>query len=232
MLKSSRLKSLKIDKDIHELRSLVLTMAGYIEESVDFSVRSLIVRDSSLLKDVDRIENEVNALHKKIDYVCFRLLACQSPVATDLRLILAIIKMNVDLERMGDLVCNNSFAIQEYLSGAPNILVSDIKNMATTVTRMIRVGFDAFMDNDLEKANSLLKLDDAVDEFRNRISKLLIASLSEPMVDRVSSLALLNVVRNLERLADHVTNIAEEVIFYLTGSDIRHGGMEWKKETV
>ncbi len=232
MLKNLRLKPLKIDKDIHELRSLVLTMAGYIEESVDFSVRSLIVRDSQLLKDVDRIEEEVNKLHKKIDYVCFRLLACQSPVASDLRLILAIIKINVDLERMGDLVCNNSFAIQDYLSGAPHILVSDIKHMATTVTRMIRVGFDAFMDNDLEKANSLIKLDDVVDEFRNKISRQLISGLSEPMVDRVSSLALLNVVRNLERLADHVTNIAEEVIFYLTGSDIRHGGLELKKENV
>lgn len=227
-----RQRPLKIDKDIHELRSLVLTMAGYIEESVDYSIRALITRDSSLLKDVDRIEGEVNNLHKKIDYVCFRLLACQSPVATDLRLILAIIKMNVDLERMGDLVYNNSIAIQEYLSGAPSILVSDIKHMATTVTRMTRTGFDAFMDKDLEKANLLLKLDDTVDEFRNRISRQLVASLSEPMVDRTSSLALLNVVRNLERLADHVTNIAEEVIFYLTGSDIRHGGVNPNKENV
>lgn len=217
-------RTLKIDKDIHELRSLVLTMAGYIEESVDYSVRALITRDSSLFKDVHRIEEEVNALHKKIDYVCFRLLACQSPVATDLRLIIAIIKMNVDLERMGDLIYNNAFFIQEYLSGAPSILVSDIKHMASTVTRMTRIGFDAFMDKDLEKANSLLKLDDSVDEFRNRISRQLISGLSEPMVDRASSMALLNVVRNFERLADHVTNVAEEVIFYLTGSDIRHGG--------
>lgn len=232
MFKPLRQRTLKIDKDIHELRSLVLTMAGYIEESVDFSVRALIVRDSALLKNVDRIEDEVNTLHKKIDYTCFRLLACQSPVATDLRLILAIIKMNVDLERMGDLVCNNSFAIQDYLNGAPSILASDIKHMATTVTRMIRSGFDAFMDKDLDKAQALLKLDDAVDEFRNRISRQLVASLSEPMVDRSSSMALLNVVRNLERLADHVTNIAEEVIFYLTGSDIRHGGSHSDKEIV
>jgi phosphate transport system protein len=226
------IRALKIDKDIHELRSLVLTMAGYIEESVDISVRSLILRDNDLLTEVDRIEEEVNVLHKKIDYVCFRLLACQSPVATDLRLILAIIKMNVDLERMGDLVCNNSYAISEYLEGAPSIIVSEIKHMATTVTRMIRLGFDAFMDKDLEKANELLKLDDAVDEFRNRISKQLVDSLSEPMVDRVSAMALLNVVRNLERLADHVTNIAEEVIFYLTGSDIRHGGLSPDRENV
>lgn len=229
---TKRVRTLKIDKDIHELRSLVLTMAGYIEESVDFSIRALIVRDSSLLSEVDRIEDKVNVLHKKIDYVCFRLLACQSPVATDLRLILAIIKMNVDLERMGDLVCNNSYGIREYLEGAPNITVSEIKHMATTVTRMIRSGFDAFMDKDLEKANALLKLDDAVDEFRNRISKQLVASLAEPMVDRSSAMALLNVVRNLERLADHVTNIAEEVIFYLTGSDVRHGGLTLNKENV
>lgn len=232
MSSSPKQRTLKIDKDIHELRSLVLTMAGYIEESVDYSVRALITRDSSLLKDVDRIEGEVNTLHKKIDYMCFRMLACQSPVATDLRLIIAIIKMNVDLERMGDLVYNNAYAIQDYLAGAPSILVSEIKHMATTVTRMTRIGFDAFMDKDLEKANSLLTLDDTVDEFRNRISKQLVASLSEPMVDRASSMALLNVVRNLERLADHVTNIAEEVIFYLTGSDIRHGGMSPIQEKI
>lgn len=217
-------RPLKIDKDIHELRSLVLTMAGYIEESVDYSVKALMTRDSSLFKDVNRIEEEVNSLHKRIDYMCFRMLACQSPVATDLRLIIAIIKMNVDLERMGDLIYSNAFFIQEYLRGAPSILVSDIKHMATTVTRMTRIGFDAFMDKDLNKANSLLKLDDTVDEFRDRISRQLVSGLSEPMVDRASSMALLNVVRNFERLADHVTNIAEEVIFYLTGSDIRHGG--------
>lgn len=232
MSSTAKQRTLKIDKDIHELRSLVLTMAGYIEESVDYSVRALITRDISLLKDVDRIEGKINALHKKIDYMCFRMLACQSPVATDLRLIIAIIKMNVDLERMGDLVYNNSYAIRDYLAGAPSILVSEIKHMANTVTRMARSGFDAFMDKDLEKANSLLKLDDTVDEFRNRISKQLVASLSEPMVDRSSSMALLNVVRNLERTADHVTNIAEEVIFYLTGSDIRHGGLNPEKENV
>jgi phosphate transport system protein len=94
--------------------------------------------------------------------------------------------------------------------------------MATTVMRMVRDSFDAFMDRDLKKAEEILKLDDAVDTFRNQMSNQLREKIKEPGMDLKSIMSLLSVVRNLERLADHATNIAEEIIFYLTGSDIRH----------
>ncbi len=213
---------LRVDRDLHELRALVLTMAGYVEEMVDASMKALVLRDNHEIKQIFNIENEVNILHKKIDAVCFRILACQSPVATDLRLIIAIMKMNVDLERMGDLVCNTSRAISEYLEGSPNIIVQQVRQMASTVNRMIRESFDAFMDKDLSKAQNVLTVDDAVDAFRNRMSEELRESLKTPMADLKSTMALLSVVRNLERLADHSTNISEEVIFYLTGFDVRH----------
>lgn len=212
----------KIEKSLHELRALALTMAGYVEESIDMSMKALVLRDEALLGQITDLEEEVNSLHKKIDLVCFRILACQSPVATDLRLILAIIKMNVDLERMGDLVCSSSYAIGDYLKSSPNIIVQQIRQMATTVSRMVRDSLDAFMDKDLEKARNVLTLDDTVDDFRNRMSEELKFSLKEPINDIQSIMSLLSVVRNLERLADHSTNIAEEVIFYLTGSDVRH----------
>jgi phosphate transport system protein len=212
----------RMEKDIHELRALVLTMAGYVEESVDTSMKALVLRDKSLLEQILRIELEVNSLHKKIDGVCFRILACQSPVASYLRLVFAIIKINVDLERMGDLVRNNSFAIEDYLQSSPNLIVQQIREMATTVTHMIRNGFDAFMESDISSANRVLSLDDSVDQFRNRLSEELREHLQHPVGDFQSTMALLSVIRNLERLADHATNIAEEVIFFLTGSDIRH----------
>ena len=212
----------RTEKDIHELRALVLTMAGYVEESVDTSMKALVLRDKSLLLQILKIELEVNRLHKKIDGVCFRILACQSPVASYLRLVFAIIKINVDLERMGDLVRNNSYAIEEYLQSSPNLAVQQIREMASTVTRMIRDGFDAFMENDLERAQKVLAVDDSVDRFRNRLSEELREHLQQPVGDFQSTMALLSVVRNLERLADHATNIAEEVIFFLTGSDVRH----------
>lgn len=213
---------LKLDQDLHELRALVLTMAGYVEEMVDASMKALVLRDQQMLRQIFTIENEVNTLHKKIDAVCFRILACQSPVATDLRLIIAIMKMNVDLERMGDLVCKNSLAISTYLDGAPHLIVQQIRQMASTVVRMIRECFDAFMDKDLSKAQNVLTVDDAVDDFRNRMSEELRETLKAPVYDLESTMALLAVVRNLERLADHATNISEEVIFYLTGFDVRH----------
>ncbi|MBY0384436.1 phosphate signaling complex protein PhoU [bacterium] len=212
----------RMEKDIHELRALVLTMAGYVEESVDTSMKALVLRDKSLLEQILRIEVEVNSLHKKIDGVCFRILACQSPVASYLRLVFAIIKINVDLERMGDLVRNNSFAIEDYLQSSPNLIVQQIREMATTVTHMIRNGFDAFMESDFSSAHRVLSLDDSVDQFRNRLSEELREHLQNPVGDFQSTMALLSVIRNLERLADHATNIAEEVIFFLTGSDIRH----------
>lgn len=217
---------LKLDRDLHELRALVLTMAGYVEEMVDTSMKALVLRDKVELSQIFNIENEVNVLHKKIDAVCFRILACQSPVATDLRLIIAIMKMNVDLERMGDLVCNTSRAIVDYLEGAPNIIVQQIRQMASTVNRMIRESFDAFMDKDLKKAQNVLTVDDAVDAFRNRMTEELRETMTNPMNDLKSTMALLSIVRNLERLADHSTNISEEVIFYLTGFDVRHGNLK------
>lgn len=215
-------KDLKLDQNLHELRALVLTMAGYVEETVDISMKALVLRDHVLLKRVWEVEREVNKLHTKIDNVCFKILACQSPLATDLRLILAIIKMNVGLERMGDLVCNTSRAIGDYLNGPPNLMVQQIRQMATTVMRMLRDCFDAFMDRDLEKAQSVLVLDDAVDEFRNKMSEELREGMKSPIADIGNTMALLSIVRNLERLADHATNISEEVIFYLTGFDVRH----------
>jgi len=218
--------SSKVERDLHELRALVLTMAGYVEESVDTSMKALVLRDKGLLKQIFVIEDEVNLLHKKIDAVCFRILACQSPVATDLRLIIAVTKMNVDLERMGDLVCSSSYAIGEYLEGPPNIIVQQIRQMAATVIRMIRECLDAFMDKNLEKAQAVLQIDDAVDDFRNKISEELRESLKIPMADFKATMGLLSVVRNLERLADHATNISEEIIFYLTGFDVRHNGLK------
>lgn len=212
----------RIEKDIHELRALVLTMAGYVEESVDMSMKALVLRDKKLLQQIHQLEIEVNLLHKKIDGVCFRILACQSPVGSYLRLIFAIIKINVDLERMGDLVRNNSYAIEEYLESSPNLIVQQIREMATTVTHMIRDGFDAFMESDIERAQRVLSLDDSVDKFRNRLREELSESLQHPVSDFDSTMSLLSVIRNMERLADHATNIAEEVIFFLTGSDIRH----------
>lgn len=212
----------KLDLKLHELRALVLTMAGYIEEMVDLSMKALVLRDMARLSRIADVELEVNSLHMKIDNICFKILACQSPVAADLRLILAIIKINVDLERMGDLACSNSYAIKDYLESQPDIIVQTIKQMATTVMRMVRDSFDAFMDRDLQKSEEVLNIDDAVDEFRNHMSLQLREKLKESGMDLRSIMALLSVVRNLERLADHATNIAEEVIFYLTGLDVRH----------
>jgi phosphate transport system protein len=212
----------RIERDIHELRALVLTMAGYVEESVDTSMKALVLRDKSLLAQIHQIEFEVNRLHKKIDGVCFRILACQSPVGSYLRLIFAIIKINVDLERMGDLVRNNSYAIEDYLNSSPNLVVQQIREMATTVMQMLRDGFDAFMESNIERALRVLSLDDSVDKFRNRLREELSETLRHPINDFNSTMALLSVIRNMERLADHATNIAEEVIFFLTGSDVRH----------
>lgn len=220
-MRASKARSMvKMDRQLHELRALTLTMAGYIEESVDYSMKALIMRDENQINQVWSIEDEVNTLYRKIHLSCYRTLACQSPVASDLRLILAIIKINVDLERMSDLSCNNSYAIRDYLSGPPSAVAQRIKEMSTIVRRMIRDCFDAFMEKNLLQAHSVLKLDDTVDAFRNEMSKELKGQLHDNMADVDVNIPLLNIVRNLERLADHATNIAEEIIFYLGDEEI------------
>lgn len=215
-----------LEKFLDELRAKVSQMAGYVEEAIQISTKALAAKDVNSLETVFAIEKKINEYHKNIDRTVFKLLARQSPVASDLRMILAIGKINVDLERMGDLARTIAFCVRDYLKSTPVLVAKEVPKMADLVRSMVRKSLEAFTNRSEEMAREVLALDDAVDRYRDTLLKQLREQIKSVPQTVDASLELLTVVRNLERLGDHATNIAEEVIFSLTGKDIRHTKFE------
>ena len=207
---------------LNQLKSSVNEMAGLVEESIVVSTKALAKKEGDNLSRVFELEEQINEFHKKIDRDCFKLLARQSPVASDLRLLIVSTKMSVDLERMGDLACSISHCISDYLKEQPVPIANEIPKMADLVRLMVRKGLDAFLQNDEASAREVLAMDDSVDEYRDRLSKEIREALKVSNHNLDAQLELFTIVRNLERIGDHATNIAEEAIFLISGEDVRH----------
>lgn len=207
---------------LNQLKSSVNEMAGLVEETIVISTKALAKKDSQSLQRVFELERQINEFHKKIDRDCFKLLARQSPVASDLRLLIVCTKMNVDLERMGDLACSISYCIEDYLKESPVAIANELPKMADLVRLMVRKGLDAFLQNDEPSAREVLQMDDRVDKYRDQLSQEIRNSLRQSNQNLDAFLELFTIVRNLERIGDHATNIAEEAIFLISGEDVRH----------
>ncbi len=214
---------------LNQLKSSVNEMAGLVEETIVISTKALARKDADSLNRVFELEEQINEFHKKIDRDCFKLLARQSPVASDLRLLIVSTKMSVDLERMGDLACSISYSISDYLKDQPIPLANEIPKMADLVRLMVRKGLDAFLQNDESSAREVLQMDDSVDEYRDTFSEQIRESLRQSNHNTDAQLELYTIVRNLERIGDHATNIAEEAIFLISGEDVRHQKIEMKE---
>ncbi len=212
-----------IDSQLQELKDLVLSMGGAVEKAIEESCQAVIRREPARFQTVYALEKKINDLHIAVDQACFDLLARQAPVAKDLRLVLAIVKINTDLERMGDHTVNISHSCEDYLTRTAININSEIQQMATEVRSMVRDSLDAFVAKDVEKSKKLLERDDIVDQFKAKLKHHLLSLMRSDASLLESCLDLISIIRNLERLADHATNIAEEVVFLATGDDIRHG---------
>lgn len=212
-----------VDAELHDLKNLILSMGGCVEKVIEDVCLGVINRSPERFRSVYAQEKIINDLHLKVDLACMNILAKQAPVATDLRLVIAAIKINTDLERMGDQAVNIAHNGEEYLEQETLLQAADFKQMSKEVRHMVKVALDAFVKMDVNLSRQVLDHDDVVDQFRNKI----VDSLKEEMQRNINSLTgclnLIRIARNLERLADHATNIAEEVIFIATGDDIRHG---------
>lgn len=209
-------------EELDYLRSRLLEMSALVEDSVYRSVLALSDKDPQQAQKVLQNEADINRMEIEIDDLATRLLALQQPMATDLRLLTSAIKINNDLERMGDLAVN---IVERALSLINEPLIKpliDIPAMAARVQSMIRKSLDAFVKRDPDLARTVLVSDDAVDELRDLIYEELISYMeSDPKMIR-QGINLMFVARNLERLADHATNIAEDVLFLIEGVDVRH----------
>jgi phosphate transport system protein len=213
----------QIDSEIRELKELILTMGGCVEKAIEESTQALILREPKRFAAVFELESSVNQLHIKVDETCVRILARQSPLAADLRWIIASIKINTDLERMGDQAVNIAHNGARYLTEPPLKPLIDLPRMSQEVRQMVRGCLDAFVRKDMELAEEVLNRDDVVDGLKNEIFEELRNYMIKDPLSIERSLNLILIARNLERLGDHATNIAEDVIYALTGQDIRHG---------
>ena len=209
-------------EELDYLRSRLLEMSALVEDSVYRSVLCLSDKDPGQAQRVLQNEAEINRMEIEIDDLATRLLALQQPMATDLRLLTSAIKINNDLERMGDLAVN---IVERALSLINEPLIKpliDIPAMANRVQSMIRKSLDSFVKRDAELARTVLVSDDSVDELRDAIYEELISHMERDPKEVRQGINLMFIARNLERLADHATNIAEDVLFLVEGVDVRH----------
>jgi len=212
------------DTQLQDLKRQILVMGGHVEKSLSEVTAGLANREKSRFQGVYEIERKINEGHINVDNSCLNLLATNSPVARDLRMILSIIKINTDLERMGDQTVNISYTAQDYLERKPLAHASELSRMAEMARVMVRESLDCFVRGDVEGSRKVLLMDDQVDEMKNRMFHEIAAHMKANPNDVEAGLDLILIARNLERLGDHATNIAEDVIFAQTGQDVRHGG--------
>jgi phosphate transport system protein len=212
--------------ELDELNNKLLEMAGLVEAAISRSVRSLVDQDRELAEHVIREEPRINRMEVEIDGMATRLLALQQPVARDLRFVTSALKINTDLERMGDLaqhIAERSLSLMHHPLVKPMV---DIPNMASLVQSMLLKCLDAFVRGDEELARSVLLADDEVDRLRDAVyAELMDKMQSDPGVVP-AAVDLIFVARNLERIGDHATNIAEDVVFLVKGVDVRHHAEE------
>ena len=210
------------EAELQNLRNQLLTMGGLVEERVHRAVHSLVHRGEQDAQRIIATDKEVNDLQMDIDNRCLRLLATQTPLAVDLRLITSAMKINADLERIGDQAVNIAESVLVLIPQPPLKPLIDIPRMAAIAEKMIRDALDGFVKNDAALARDVLRRDDEVDELKDQVFReLLTYMMADPgTIQRALSLILIS--RNLERIADHATNIAEDVIFIAEAKDVRH----------
>src|SRR5688572_12492582 len=209
-------------EELEALQGRLLEMGGLAEERVRAAVQGLAARDTAAIDKVLRGDEPVNRLHIEIDERCFRLLALYQPMATDLRAIVAAVKINTDLERVGDLAVNIAEAAKRYVGHAPVKKLIDIPQMGDIAQAMLRDALDAYVKRDTVLAHQVLNEDDRLDGLKTQVFRELLTYMLEDLGTVEPSLDLILVSRHLERIGDHATNIAEDVIFMVSALDVRH----------
>ena len=209
-------------EELQQLKTRLLEMGGLAEEEVRLAVQGLVARDRVLIDRVLGGDEPLNALHIEIDGRCFTLLALYQPMAADLRAIVAAVKINTDLERVGDLAVNIAEAAVRYSTHAPVKKFIDIPRMATIAQAMLRDSLDAFVRRDTALAQHVLDEDDKLDDLKSQIFRELLTYMLHDPSTIEAALDLILVSRHLERIGDHATNIAEDVIFIVSARDVRH----------
>jgi phosphate transport system protein len=215
-------------EELELLKTRLLEMGGLAEDRVRQAVHALVDRDFSAVERVLVSDEAINRLHIEIDDRCFKLLALHQPMAVDLRAIVSAVKINTDLERVGDLAINIAEAAARYLQHPPVKALVDIPRMAVIAQDMLRDALDAFVRRDTALAQTVLDRDDELDALKTKVFRELIDYMLRDPSTIEPGLDLVLISRHLERIGDHATNIAEDVIFMVLAKDVRHQQEEHK----
>jgi phosphate transport system protein len=217
----------RFQQGLDELKEKLLRMGGLAEQAIDRATEAYRTRDAKYCQMVLTGEADINQAEREIDELALDLLAMQQPMAVDLRFILAVLKINADLERVGDQAVNIAQRVLDLISEPEVQLPVDIPRMSASVTQMVQRALESFLDGRAETAEAVLQMDSVVDRMKDEAFVVLVQRMvSEPENAR-ASLNVLLISRALERIADHATNIAEDVIFWVRGADVRHGGAHY-----
>lgn len=212
----------RFHQNLDDLKERLLVMAGMAEQAIQRAIEAYRVGDTSICDLVVRSEPAINRMEREIDQMALDLLAMEQPMAIDLRFILAVIKINADLERVGDQAVNIAERVRDLQALTPVELPVDVPKLASLAATMVRNSLQAFIDADPSAAEKVLLMDDEVDEMNRAVYRTLTRSIQEKPDCSSQALNVLIIARNLERVGDHATNIAEDVIFWVRGADVRH----------
>jgi phosphate transport system protein len=214
----------RFQQGLDDLKEKLLRMGGLAEQAIDRATAAYRKRDLALCRLVIEGERDINQIEREIDELALDLLAMQQPMAVDLRFIMAVVKINADLERVGDQAVNIVEQVQELAALPPADLPVDISRMASTAAVMVRRALESFIEGKAELAEAVLTMDNIVDRMDDDTFLAMVKKMKESPEVTQQALSALLISRNLERVADHATNIAEDVIFWVKGADVRHRG--------
>ena len=212
----------QFDKELNELREMLSYMASLVENMIDTAVKALMERKPEILGEIFNAETEVNKKHIEVDELCLRLLALRQPAAMDLRFITSAMKINSELERIGDQAVNISQNTANLIQQAFFTKFTIIPQMTEVAKVMVKDSIKAFITRDIELAKNILLRDNELDKQKKEVFRKLINSIIEDPAHAEYFIDLLLISRNLEKIGDHTTNISEDVIFMVLGQDTRH----------
>jgi phosphate transport system protein len=213
---------IRFHQSLGDLKEKLLVMAGLVEQAIQRATEAYRTRDLSMVELVMQGEPAINNLEREIDGMALDLLAMEQPAAVDLRFILSVIRINADLERVGDQAMNIAIRVRETLAFSNIDLPVDIPRLSMLASAMVRKALQAFIEADADMAAAVLTMDDQVDDM-NSAAFYALSTLIKTQPDQTpQALNAMMIARNLERVGDHATNIAEDVIFWVRGADVRH----------
>ena len=210
------------DRELEHLKARLLHMGAAVEDLIARSIQALMDRDANLAQESIRIEGEIDQQEIQIEEECLKLLALYQPVAGDLRFVTAVLKINNDLERMGDLgrhIAERALVLSQHREVR---LPVDLRNMAAAAQRMVRTALDALVNQDSEAAMRVIHADSEIDEYHQDMFPLIAAQMRTHPDTIEVLLHVLSASRHLERISDYATNIAEDVVYLVRGEIIRH----------